>query len=226
MSRSTSLSIVCRSCGLPYRTTVRGGKTRCPINRGGCGAQRYVRRGERWAGPDSPAAHHPALDRTPVKLECNWCGVAWESWAASGCSVRCPSCQHTRRVPVRPAAPVRRSSAPARARQSAAPALRPSVPAPKVTKADLMGLLVQIYAARQSQRMPLEAARSPWVATPSQPWATTSPPSRRATAGLGRPRQAVAPPADLASARGTSEVTTNIATAARSIPRGPRQARG
>jgi DNA-directed RNA polymerase subunit RPC12/RpoP len=111
MSRSASLQLVCKSCRKTYRTTVRGGSTRCPH----CGVSRHVPIDQTWEGSKaSPAASAPALDRDPVGVECNRCSHTWSSWAASGSSIRCPKCRHTRRVPRREAKRVPTKQAPGR----------------------------------------------------------------------------------------------------------------
>jgi DNA-directed RNA polymerase subunit RPC12/RpoP len=98
MSKSVSLQLVCRGCGKSFRTTLRGNTTRCPH----CHAPRHVPINQDWEGSKaSPASSAPALSRDPVEVACGFCGHTWQSWAASGQSVRCPKCHHSRRVPAR-----------------------------------------------------------------------------------------------------------------------------
>jgi Zn finger protein HypA/HybF involved in hydrogenase expression len=95
------VQVVCRECGHRMLTRVRGRSTECSV----CGLGRYVRQDQQWEGPTEGREHlaaHPALARDPAEVRCRECGHVWASRAASRASIRCPSCQHSCRVPVRP----------------------------------------------------------------------------------------------------------------------------
>ena len=91
--RTVPVQIVCRNCAEPYRTTVRGGNTRCPH----CRTSRHVRVNQEWEGPvsaDLSGAASRALQaaaRPPVWVECG-CGHSWQSRAKDRMTIRCPEC--------------------------------------------------------------------------------------------------------------------------------------
>jgi len=96
------VQVICRGCGEPFLTHVRGSGTRHPRRRNGtpCGAQRYVRQQQQWEGPrDSPLATSAAAQREPIELVCQHCGQAWKSQAREGNTVSCPVCGRGKRVP-------------------------------------------------------------------------------------------------------------------------------
>lgn len=96
---------ICTTCGVPYLTRTRGNTTHCPA----CGSAQYVPVRPDWQGPDrtpTGLSRAPALYRFPVRVECTWCGHAWQTRAAPGTSLRCPArtrtgarCGHSTRVP-------------------------------------------------------------------------------------------------------------------------------
>lgn len=100
--RTVPVQIECRNCGHYYRTTVRGGNTRCRE----CGTSRYVRQEQEWEGPVTPALSRAAsraeelADRLPVWMECG-CGHEWQSRAKDRTSIHCPDCGISIRVPQR-----------------------------------------------------------------------------------------------------------------------------
>lgn len=99
--RTVPVQVVCRSCGNAFRTTVRGGNTRCRQ----CGTSRYVRTAQEWEGPADtmPAAadRAAAVNRlAPVWVACR-CGHDWQSRARDHVTIRCPSCRTACRVPRR-----------------------------------------------------------------------------------------------------------------------------
>lgn len=100
--RTVPVQIVCRNCANPYRTTVRGGNTRCPH----CRTSRHVRIDQPWEGPVpsglSGAAGRAAqaATRPPVWVECR-CGHEWQSRARDRMTIRCPECGTGQRVPYR-----------------------------------------------------------------------------------------------------------------------------
>lgn len=103
--RTVPVQIVCRKCGNPFRTTVRGGNTRCPH----CKASRHVRLNQEWEGPipaslsAAEARAQEVARRPPVWLECLHCGHEWQSQAKDGTVLHCPSCHAGKRVPRRAA---------------------------------------------------------------------------------------------------------------------------
>jgi DNA-directed RNA polymerase subunit RPC12/RpoP len=100
----SSVCFRCPACGRVITTRQSGNTTRCPPRGGGCGASFYI-----------PAG----LTRPAVPLRCYACGCQWSTHAKEGSTVRCPECEHPRRVPTGARAP-RRSPAPA-----------PKTPAPR-----------------------------------------------------------------------------------------------
>lgn len=100
--RTVPVQIVCRKCTAPFRTTVRGGNTRCPE----CRTSRHVRLNQEWEGPVpkdlSGAATRAAqtAQRPPVWVECG-CGHEWQSRAKDRMTIRCPECGTGQRVPHR-----------------------------------------------------------------------------------------------------------------------------
>lgn len=100
--RTVPVQIVCRSCAEPYRTTVRGGNTRCPH----CRTSRHVRVDQEWEGPVTPdmsGAASRAVEvatRPAVWIECR-CGHEWQSRARDRMTIRCPECGTGQRVPYR-----------------------------------------------------------------------------------------------------------------------------
>lgn len=100
--RTVPVQIVCRNCAEPYRTTVRGGNTRCPH----CRTSRHVRVDQQWEGPVTPdlsGAASRAVEvatRPAVWVECR-CGHEWQSRARDRMTIRCPECGTGQRVPYR-----------------------------------------------------------------------------------------------------------------------------
>lgn len=100
--RTVPVQIVCRNCAEPYRTTVRGGNTRCPH----CRTSRHVRVDQTWEGPITPdltgAASRAvqASARAAVWVDCR-CGHTWQSRAKDRMTIRCPECGTGQRVPYR-----------------------------------------------------------------------------------------------------------------------------
>lgn len=100
--RTVPVQIVCRHCAEPYRTTVRGGNTRCPH----CRTSRHVRVDQQWEGPVTPDLSGAAsravrvASRPAVWLECR-CGHEWQSRAKDRMTIRCPDCGTGQRVPYR-----------------------------------------------------------------------------------------------------------------------------
>jgi len=100
--RTVPVQIVCRHCAEPYRTTVRGGNTRCPH----CRTSRHVRVDQQWEGPVTPdlsGAASRAVEvatRPAVWVECR-CGHEWQSRARDRMTIRCPECGTGQRVPYR-----------------------------------------------------------------------------------------------------------------------------
>lgn len=103
--RTVPVQIVCRKCGNPFRTTVRGGNTRCPH----CKASRHVRLNQEWEGPipaslsAAEARAQEVARRPPVWLECLHCDHEWQSQAKDQTVLHCPSCHAGKRVPRRTA---------------------------------------------------------------------------------------------------------------------------
>lgn len=100
--RTVPVQIVCRNCAEPYRTTVRGGNTRCPH----CRTSRHVRVEQEWEGPVTPdlsGAASRAVEvatRPAVWVKCG-CGNEWQSRAKDRMTIRCPECGTGQRVPYR-----------------------------------------------------------------------------------------------------------------------------
>lgn len=114
--------IPCHECGYVITTRQSGNTTRCPAERGGCGALVYV-----------PV--RPVLSR--VTLSCHHCPTTWETRARAGNVIRCPGCGRPRRVPAairrkpvnyQPSAP---TPQPRRQRSPQPPAPRKPVEKPK-----------------------------------------------------------------------------------------------
>lgn len=101
--RTVPVQIVCRACAQPYRTTVRGGNTRCPH----CRTSRHVRIDQEWEGPVTPdlsGAASRAVEvatRSAVWIECSLCDHSWQSRAKDRMTIRCPECGTGQRVPYR-----------------------------------------------------------------------------------------------------------------------------
>lgn len=100
--RTVPVQVVCRKCDEPFRTTVRGGNTRCPR----CKTSRYVQLRQEWEGPretmTAAAARVEEVNaRAPVWCSCPGCEHEWQSRARDHVSVRCPSCGRGVRVPRR-----------------------------------------------------------------------------------------------------------------------------
>lgn len=100
--RTVPIQVVCRNCAQPYRTTVRGGNTRCPH----CRTSRHVRVEQEWEGPvtaefSAAAARADQVAARPaVWVECR-CGHEWQSRARDRMTIRCPECSTGQRVPYR-----------------------------------------------------------------------------------------------------------------------------
>lgn len=128
--RTVPVQIVCIRCSNPYRTTVRGGNTRCPE----CAHPRWVPLDQEWEGPvgELPGAADRAAEfaeRPAYALLCGECENRWTSKAKPGTVLRCPSCGHSKRVPANPrpaAGEPARTAAPPRAARPAPPARRPT----------------------------------------------------------------------------------------------------
>lgn len=120
--RTVPVQIICRKCANPYRTTVRGGNTRCPH----CRTSRHVRIDQEWEGPVPPdlagaaARSDEIASRPPVWVECR-CGHEWQSRARDRMTIRCPECGTGQRVPYR----THENTGPTPARRRPAPAPRP-----------------------------------------------------------------------------------------------------
>lgn len=101
--RTVPVQIVCRKCGNPYRTTVRGGNTRCKK----CRTSRHVRLDQQWEGPVSheltgaASKAEEVAARPPVWIQCSLCDHAWRSKARDRMTIRCPECGTGQRVPYR-----------------------------------------------------------------------------------------------------------------------------
>ncbi|MFF3617566.1 hypothetical protein [Streptomyces sp. NPDC002580] len=80
----TSVTLVCDVCGRSVTTRLSGNTTRCPKRSGGCG---------------NPIPVPTGSTRPPVTIGCYACGCQWDTRAREGSTVRCPECQHPRRVP-------------------------------------------------------------------------------------------------------------------------------
>lgn len=100
--RTVHVQVICRGagCGVPYRTRVRHGTTRCPE----CGEPRWIPRDQAWEGPTgalaaSRARAEAVTDRDPVDMACLGCGTTWTTRAEAGHTVRCPGCGKPRKVP-------------------------------------------------------------------------------------------------------------------------------
>lgn len=90
--RSSRIELVCRDCGYQFRSTVRGGNTRCPE----CGTFRYVRVNQEpeWTvGIDRPDAPPPGR---PITCSCGW---EWSTRARDSSGIRCPSCKRSIWIP-------------------------------------------------------------------------------------------------------------------------------
>lgn len=100
--RTVPVQLVCRKCANPFRTTVRGGNTRCPH----CRASRHVRVNQEWEGPVSGELSGAATRavqaaaRPAVWVECG-CGHEWQSRAKDRMTIHCPQCGTGVRVPRR-----------------------------------------------------------------------------------------------------------------------------
>lgn len=134
--RTVPVQVVCRKCAHPYRTTVRGGNTRCPE----CRASRHVRMDQEWEGSvsrdfqEAAVTAEQAAARLPVWVECG-CGHEWQSRAKDRMTIHCPRCGTGVRTPYRTrantgAVPEGRLPAPVR-RVPAPPPPRPAPAGPE-----------------------------------------------------------------------------------------------
>jgi len=179
--RSSFVQVVCRSCGVPFRTRVRGGSTRCPR----CRTQRYVRVGQVWEGPTDTVpsgralAEAAARSRAPVEVGCPECGWVWSSLARERSTIRCPQCRHPTKAPARRApvkAPERVRSRPVVARPGPVRKVRPGT-AETVTQA-VGALLGQTPAGRGYRALAPALARRdpvPVLRAPAPAWRPPAP---------------------------------------------------
>lgn len=182
------VKVVCPKCGRTITTGQSGNSTRCPISRGGCGTTVYVPAGQ---------------TRPPVTLICRHCRSLWDTRAAAGNMVRCPSCKAPRRVPAAirkepeyAPAPERRPHRPAAPRSTPRPAPAPTPvrrPAPAATPVPtLAGLLRGLTRPAPTTRRPPDPAPAPSEWPPPAPPYRPAPPVGR---GIPTPgRVAPAPP--------------------------------
>lgn len=209
--RTVPVQIVCRKCAHPYRTTVRGGNTRCAK----CRTSRHVRIDQEWEGPVSPelsGAASRALQvgaRPPAWCECSRCGHEWQSRARDRMTIHCPECGTGQRVPYRTyentgPVPERRRPTPRPSRPRPEPYRRADrapvdpwederpEPAPVRPSVALAGFL----AALQARSRPAAAPAAPRPAAPAVvPRSAPAPAPRRPSVPVpaATPRGGVAP---------------------------------